>query len=145
MALFEGGAINRGGGWPWLLSWHFQCLHTPFGSWAHHSTHLHIWFHHLKWDWRASSALLSVLASCGTSWTIWAGGDLVTLGVYRHLDDPVIGGSSSGGRWLSPALIIVIMRGSCAFPDGAPKTTLVDCAWLVDPHLVLVVRHSVAV
>ena len=88
--------------------------------------------------------MLCVLASCGTSWAVWAGGDLVTLGVCRHLDGPVIGGSSSGGRSLSLALIIVIVRGSCAFPDGAPKTTLVDCAWLVNPHLVLVVRHPVA-
>jgi hypothetical protein len=24
------------------------------------------------------------------------------------------------------------------------KATLVDCSWLVDPHLVLVVRHPVA-
>ena len=90
-----------------------------------------------------SSALLSVLASCGTSWAIWAGGDLVTLGVCRHLDGPVIGGSLRGGRCLSLPLIIVIVRGSCAFPGGAPKATLLDYMWLVDPHLVLVVRHSV--
>ena len=38
----------------------------------------------------------------------------------------------------------VIVRGSCAFPSGAPKATLVDCAGLVDPHLMLVVRHPVA-
>ena len=42
--------------------------------------------------------MLIVLASCGTSWTIWAGEELVTLGVCQHLDGPVIGGSSSGGR-----------------------------------------------
>jgi hypothetical protein len=24
--------------------------------------------------------------------------------------------------------LLVIVRGSCAFPDGAPKATLVDCA-----------------
>ena len=40
--------------------------------------------------------MLSGLASCGTSWAIWDGGDLVTLGVCRHLDGPVIGGSLSG-------------------------------------------------
>ena len=40
---------------------------------------------------------------------------------------------------MSPALIIVIMSGPCAFPGGALKATLVDCAWLVDPHFVLVV------
>ena len=44
---------------------------------------------------------------------------------------------------MSPAPIIVIVRGSCAFLGGAPKATLVDCAWLVDLHLVLVVRHAV--
>ena len=44
---------------------------------------------------------------------------------------------------MSPAPIIVIMRGSCAFLDGAPKATLVDCAWLMDAHLVLVVRYLV--
>ena len=38
----------------------------------------------------------------------------------------------------------MIVRGFCAFPGGAPKATLVDYAWLVDPHLVLVVRHPVA-
>jgi hypothetical protein len=45
---------------------------------------------------------------------------------------------------LSLALIIGIVRGSCAFPDGAPKAILVDCVWLVDSRLVLVVRHPVA-
>jgi hypothetical protein len=44
---------------------------------------------------------------------------------------------------MTPAPIIVIVRGSCAFPDGVPKTTLVDCAWLMDLHLVLVMRHPV--
>jgi hypothetical protein len=92
---------------------------------------LHTWFHHLEWDWRAFSALLSGLASCGTSWAIWAGGDLVTLVVCQHLDGLMIGGWSSEGRWLSPTPIIVIVRGSCAFPSGAPKATLVDYAWLV--------------
>ena len=58
------------------------------------------------------SALLSVLASCGTSWAIWAGGVVVTISVCRHLDGLIIGKSSSGGRCLSPALIMVIVRGS---------------------------------
>jgi hypothetical protein len=26
--------------------------------------------------------------------------------------------------------LLVIVRGSCAFPGGAPKATLVDCAYL---------------
>ena len=45
-----------------------------------------------------SSALLSVLASCGTGWVIWAGGVLVTLGVCRYLDALVIGRLLSGER-----------------------------------------------
>ena len=40
--------------------------------------------------------------------------------------------------------IIELVRGSCAFSGGASKATLVDYAWLVDPHLVSVVRHPVA-
>jgi hypothetical protein len=45
---------------------------------------------------------------------------------------------------LSPAPIIVIVRGSCAFLSGAAKATLVDYSWLMNPHLVLVVWHPVA-
>jgi hypothetical protein len=44
---------------------------------------------------------------------------------------------------LSLASIIVIVRGSYVFSGGAPKATLVDCAWLVDPHFVLVVWHPI--
>ena len=33
--------------------------------------------------------------------------------------------------WLSPAPIVVIVRGSWPFPGGAPKRTLVNCLWLV--------------
>jgi hypothetical protein len=71
--LFACVAINRGCGRPWSLSWHLLHLCTPFGSWATHSTHLFTWFHHLKWDWRASSALHWVASSCDTSWKLWAG------------------------------------------------------------------------
>ena len=53
----------------------------------------------------------------------------LTLGCYIY--GPMIGGSSSRGRWLSLASIIVIVKGSCAFSGGAPKATLVDCTWLV--------------
>jgi hypothetical protein len=56
---------------------------------------------------------------------------LVTLGGYRHLDGLEQRGSSSGGRWLSPAPIMMIVRGSWPFPGGEPKGTLVDCSWLV--------------
>jgi hypothetical protein len=125
------GLINSPLGQPWPLSWNLKVSRSHIMSKLTHSTHFYTWFHHLEWDWRASSALLSNLASCGTSWVIWAGGDLVTLGVCRHLDSPMIGGSSSGGRWMSLAPIIVIVRGSCDFPGEAPKATLVDCAWLV--------------
>ena len=40
-------------------------------------------------------------------------------------------GSLSGGWWLSPALIVVIVRGSWPFSGGEPKGTLVDWSWLV--------------
>jgi hypothetical protein len=82
---------------------------------------------------------LSSLASYGTSWAIWAGGTLVTLGDCRHLASPEIMCSLSGYCWLLPALIMVIMRSFCAYSPWEPrKVTLVDCSWLVYPHLVLV-------
>ena len=56
---------------------------------------------------------------------------LVTLSGCCHLDGLEQRGSSSGGWWLSPALIVVIIRGSWPFPGGEPKGTLVDCSWLV--------------
>ena len=56
---------------------------------------------------------------------------LVTLGGYRHLDGLEQRGSLSRGWWLSPAPIMVIVRGSWPFPGGEPKGTLVDCSWLV--------------
>ena len=56
---------------------------------------------------------------------------LVSLGGCRHLDGLVQQGSSSRGRCLSPAPIVVIVRGSWPFPDEEPKGTLVDCSWLV--------------
>ena len=56
---------------------------------------------------------------------------LVTLGGCRHLDGLEQRGSLSGGWWLSPAPIVVIVRGSWPFPGGEPKGTLVDCSWLV--------------
>ena len=56
---------------------------------------------------------------------------LVTLGGCRHLDSLEQRESSSGGWWLSPALIVVIVRGSWPFPGGEPKGTLVDCSWFV--------------
>jgi hypothetical protein len=56
---------------------------------------------------------------------------LVILGGCCHLDGLEQRGSSSGGRWLSPAPIVVIVRGSWPFPGEEPKGTLVDCSWLV--------------
>jgi hypothetical protein len=126
-ALFACVAINRGCGRPWPLSWHFLHLCTPFGSWATHFTHLFTWFHHLEWDWRASSALHWVASSCGTSWVIWAGCELVTPGVCWHPDSLVIGGSlSKVGDCLRARS--VAFEGSCAFPGGASKATLVNCS-----------------
>jgi hypothetical protein len=56
---------------------------------------------------------------------------LVTLGGCHHLDGLEQQGSSSGGWWLSQALIMVIVRGSWPFSGGEPKGTLVDCLWLM--------------
>ena len=58
--------------------------------------------------------MLSVIASCGSSWAIWAGGVLVTLGVCRHLDALVICGSSSGEGDCD-------CEGSCVFPLWSAK------------------------
>ena len=56
---------------------------------------------------------------------------LVTLRVCLLLDGLVQWGSLSGGRCLSLAPIMVIVRGSGPFPGGEPKYTLVDYSWLV--------------
>jgi hypothetical protein len=55
----------------------------------------------------------------------------LTLGGCHHLDGLVQRGSSSEGRCLSSALIVVIVRGSWPFPSREPKGTLVDYSWLV--------------
>jgi hypothetical protein len=69
---------------------------------------------------------LETLGDCVLLWD-----SLVSLGGYRHLDGLVQRGSSSRGRWLSSAPIVVIVRGSWPFPSGEPKDTLMDCSWLV--------------
>jgi hypothetical protein len=56
---------------------------------------------------------------------------LVTLGGCHHLDGLEQRGLSSGGWWLSPAPIVVIVRGSWPFLGGEPKGTLVNCSRLV--------------
>jgi hypothetical protein len=55
----------------------------------------------------------------------------VTLGGCHHLDGLEQWGSSSGGWWLSPAPIVVIVRSSWPFLDEDLKGTLVNCSWLV--------------
>jgi hypothetical protein len=54
-------------------------------------------------------------------------GILVTLGDCRHLD----GLEQQMSLWQKLVIVLghlsVIVRGSCAFPSGAPKATLVDC------------------
>jgi hypothetical protein len=56
---------------------------------------------------------------------------LVTLGGCRLLDGLEQWGSSSRGRCLSPASVVVIVRGSWPFPGGERKYTQVDCSWFV--------------
>ena len=54
----------------------------------------------------------------------------VTIGGCYHLDGLEQRESSSGGWWLSLALVVVIVRGSWPFLGGEPKGTLVNCLWL---------------
>ena len=81
--------------------------------------------------WENLSALLECLhlKALGVRVSLWD--SLVTLGGCLHLDGLEQQGSSSRGWWLSPALIVVIVRGSWPFPDREPKGTLVDCSLLV--------------
>jgi hypothetical protein len=58
------------------------------------------------------SALLECLHLEALSVHVSLRDSLVTLGDCRHLDDLEQRGSSSGGWWLSPAPIVVIVRGS---------------------------------
>jgi hypothetical protein len=55
-------------------------------------------------------------------------GIVVTLGGCRHLD----GLEAAEELWQDLVIVFghlpVIVRGSCAFPGGEPKATLVDCA-----------------
>jgi hypothetical protein len=73
---------------------------------------------------------------CGIRLLLW------WLPPPRHLD-PV--------RIVEQRLVIVSGsdRGDCEvflrLPHGrSQKSSLMDCAWLVDPHLVLIVRHPLA-
>jgi hypothetical protein len=69
---------------------------------------------------------LEAFGDCVSLWVL-----LITLGGCCLLDGLVQWGSSSRGRCLSLALIMVIVRGSWPFPGGEPKDILVDCSWLV--------------
>jgi hypothetical protein len=62
------------------------------------------------------SALLECLhlEALGVCVPLWD--SLVTLGVCRHLEGLEQRGSSSGGWWLSPAPIVVIVRVLDLFP-----------------------------
>ena len=77
------------------------------------------------------SALLECLhpEALGIHVLLWD--SLVTLGGCHHLDGLEQRGSSSGGWWLSPASIAVIVRGLVPSPAERRKITLVDCSWLV--------------
>ena len=80
-----------------------------------------------EWDCWASSALHWVASSCGTRWKLWASCELVTLGVYWHLDGLVIEESLSGvGDCLRPRSVACL--GSWPSLDEEPKCTLLDCS-----------------
>jgi hypothetical protein len=76
------------------------------------------------------SAFAWVIASSGT-WGLICYSFLVTLGVCWCLDGLEQQRSCGKSWWLFLATSRWLMRGSCAFSGGAPKATLVDCAWLV--------------
>ena len=76
------------------------------------------------------SAFAWVIASSGT-WGSICCGFLVTLGVCRLLNGLEKQRRVDKSWWLFLATSRCFVRGSCASPDGAPKATLVDYAWLV--------------
>jgi hypothetical protein len=143
-ALFHLGCYKR-----WLASlgsysWLFLLRIHPSEPSHSSLTHLAWLIHHLVrlesiqvhcFEWLH----LEALGDCVSLWD-----SLITLGGCRHLDGLVQRGSLSGGRWLSPALIGGFEGVLCLLRGRSRKATLVDCSWLVDPHLMLVVRHSVA-
>jgi hypothetical protein len=144
MALFRGGAYISGLVGSCSLSWPFVLSIHPSEHSQHSLTHFAWLDHHLVrfesiqvhcFEWLH----LEALANCVSLWI-----SLFTLGGYRHLDGLVQRGSSSRGRCLSSAQIVMIMRDSWPFPSGEPKGTLVDCSWLLDPHFVLVMWHPIA-
>jgi hypothetical protein len=140
--LFHGGAYISG-----LAN---SCsLFCPFVSIIHPSEHSQHSLTHLAWLDHYIMRFKSIQVYCFEWWHLEALGDcvllwslLVTLGGFRHLDGLVQWGSSSRERCLF--LTPMILRGSWPFLSGEPKCTLVDCSWLVDSHLVLVVRHPIA-
>ena len=69
------------------------------------------------------------LEALGIRVALWI--SLVSLDGCRHLDGLVKRELLSGGRWLSSALIVLIVRGSWPFPGGELKGTLENCSWLV--------------
>jgi hypothetical protein len=100
------------------LSWLFLLRIHPSGPSQSSLTHLAWLIHHLVrlesiqvhcFEWLHVEAL----GDCVSLWD-----SLVTLGGCHHLDGLVQRGSSSGGWCLSPALIMVIVKGSWAFPMG---------------------------
>jgi hypothetical protein len=126
MGLFACVAINRECGRLWPLSWHLTHFCSPFESWANTIHSLGHLISSFEWGWWASSALHWVASSCGTRWKLSASCELVTLGVCRHLDGPVIGGSLSGvGDCLRPRSVACV--GSWPSPCEEPKGTLLDC------------------
>jgi hypothetical protein len=100
----------------------------------HPSEPSHSSFTHLVWLIHHLVRLESIQVHCFEWLHLEALGDCVSLwdslvirGGCHHLDGLVQRGSSSGGRCLFPASIVVIVRGSWPFPGGEPKDTLVDC------------------
>jgi hypothetical protein len=131
MALFRGGLYLSPMAGSSSLTWPFALTLQPCELSQSPPTYLHHWFIIFVRLGVNPSALLEWLHLEALDDCVSLRVSLVTIGGCRHLDGLVQRGSSSRGRWLSLAPIVVIVRGSWPFPGGELKCTLMDCSWLL--------------
>jgi hypothetical protein len=109
------------------LSWTIWSLLYTLELTKPSPTHLSCLIANTKWDWVIPSAFACVFASRGT-WRLSCSGFLISLDGCCHLDGlELVGGVGKRRRLFLPTSRWFV-RGSYAFPGGAPKATLV-CHW----------------